>query len=661
MTQKADRIFTSFTLPRRPRLLTLHSLFTKSIHDDERRMDHRYLSWQDVAKRRTLLDFSSSLTSSSFEGDEEIEPSSVLEYGRFQLGLFLSGVFIVALYVYAEFLHHVRMKRMHNGGYNKGLAEDSIEMRMAGTKKFDVLLEGGGGGGGGGGNTPDGSMISNSMQDMSDEDKKRSFANFTDSFGRQNSQSGNMSDAVGASPSTGDNGNVKFTNIGAMRILQGDADAIERARLILRSWAELFFILFVFYVCDRTNTFPERTKSYSRDFFIAIFVTLAAYGCYQTLRQSKTSAPLNREQTEEWKGWMQVLFLLYHYFKASEIYNAIRIFIAAYVWMTGFGNFSYYYVRKDFSVGRFSQMMWRLNFFVLFVCIALRNDYVLYYICPMHTLFTLFVYFSLLVFKEHNTSTNMIVAKMVILIVLVYVIWEVPGVFTVLFKPFEWLLSYTDPKKPDVNPMHEWFFRSGLDRYVWIYGMVCAFVHPKYEAFVRWVDEKPTKEKTVIQGLILTVNTIAAYWWYTTYYVLPKLEYNVVHPYTSWIPITIFIIFRNFSLTMRSYFIHIFCECGKITLETYISQFHIWLSSSVPNGQPGMLLGLLPEEYPVLNFMLCTAIYVGISQRIFMLTNDLKVACVPNANNRLLSLHAYFGVAWFIGMGIAGSALLMAI
>jgi hypothetical protein len=32
--------------------------------------------------------------------------------------------------------------------------------------------------------------------------------------------------------------------------------------------------------------------------------------------------------------------------KASELYNAIRLFIAAYVWMTGFGNFSYYYVRK---------------------------------------------------------------------------------------------------------------------------------------------------------------------------------------------------------------------------------------------------------------------------------------------------------------------------
>jgi len=41
------------------------------------------------------------------------------------------------------------------------------------------------------------------------------------------------------------------------------------------------------------------------------------------------------------------------------------MFIAAYVWMTGFGDFSYYYVRKDFSLARFVQMMWRLNFLVI--------------------------------------------------------------------------------------------------------------------------------------------------------------------------------------------------------------------------------------------------------------------------------------------------------
>ena len=52
---------------------------------------------------------------------------------------------------------------------------------------------------------------------------------------------------------------------------------------------------------------------------------------------------------------LQVIFLMYHYFNAREIYNVGRVCVAAYVWMTGFGNFSYYYARKDFSLSRFAQ------------------------------------------------------------------------------------------------------------------------------------------------------------------------------------------------------------------------------------------------------------------------------------------------------------------
>lgn len=44
-----------------------------------------------------------------------------------------------------------------------------------------------------------------------------------------------------------------------------------------------------------------------------------------------------RDQTEEWKGWMQVMFVWYHYFAAEEWYNYIRVCVACYVWMTGFG------------------------------------------------------------------------------------------------------------------------------------------------------------------------------------------------------------------------------------------------------------------------------------------------------------------------------------
>jgi hypothetical protein len=95
-----------------------------------------------------------------------------------------------------------------------------------------------------------------------------------------------------------------------------------------------------------------RLQFYNRDLFWFLFLCLTLVALGSSLQPVRTPLLLNRPQTEEWKGWMQVLFLLYHYFEARELYNAIRIFIAGYVWMTGFGNFSYYYRTGDFSIGR---------------------------------------------------------------------------------------------------------------------------------------------------------------------------------------------------------------------------------------------------------------------------------------------------------------------
>jgi N-acetylneuraminate 9-O-acetyltransferase len=68
--------------------------------------------------------------------------------------------------------------------------------------------------------------------------------------------------------------------------------------------------------------------------------------CVGCPRQTKVTDILNRDQTEEWKGWMQFMFLMYHYYHAEEVYNAIRIMITCYVWMTGFGNFSFFYIKQ---------------------------------------------------------------------------------------------------------------------------------------------------------------------------------------------------------------------------------------------------------------------------------------------------------------------------
>ena len=66
---------------------------------------------------------------------------------------------------------------------------------------------------------------------------------------------------------------------------------------------------------------------------------------------------------------------------------------------------------SDYCIGRFSQMMWRLNFLVLVVCMVMRNSYMLYYICPMHTIFTILVYACLGIAPQYNQSNAFLLVK----------------------------------------------------------------------------------------------------------------------------------------------------------------------------------------------------------------------------------------------------------
>ncbi|KAH8095439.1 N-acetylneuraminate 7-O(or 9-O)-acetyltransferase [Aureococcus anophagefferens] len=93
----------------------------------------------------------------------------------------------------------------------------------------------------------------------------------------------------------------------------------------------------------------------------------------------------NRAQCNEWKGWMQVAFVAYHYANAQGVYVPIRWFVSAYVWLTGFGKARYFWKTSDFSGARFLKMVWRINCFAAPLSLATGTHWIAYYVVALHT------------------------------------------------------------------------------------------------------------------------------------------------------------------------------------------------------------------------------------------------------------------------------------
>eukprot|EP00794_Sanderia_malayensis_P015362 gene15362-16939_t len=388
----------------------------------------------------------------------------------------------------------------------------------------------------------------------------------------------------------------------------------------LRAVNVLGLIMYYFYICDYVHVFPRAARTYSRDLFVLLALVLFLVSGGLTCKDGGAGKLLNREQTEEWKGWMQVMFVWYHYFRAAELYNAIRVFIAAYVWMTGFGNFSFFWIRRDYSIYRLLKMLFRLNFLVTVVTLVTNNTYMLYYICAMHTFWFLSVYAMMRPYEHLNENRKIMLIKFAIYAVTVCLVYET-GIANVVFTPLKFLLGYNDS-------LHEWLFRSGLDRYATLVGMICAYNHPNFERLLAYFDRDHVnpKERILCNAIKIFISISlcgAIILWYSYVYTLGKYDYNKLHPYTSCIPILTYIFFRNGPAFLRRKHAFLFSWLGKLTLETYISQLHIYMQGNAKD------LIVYLTGYPLLNFAVSTLIYLFLSYHLFDITTVLSSFIIP--------------------------------
>jgi hypothetical protein len=270
----------------------------------------------------------------------------------------------------------------------------------------------------------------------------------------------------------------------------------------------------------------------------------------------------------------------------------------------------------------------------------------LYYICPMHTYWFISVYAFMGIYPSWNDHRGKMIIKFAIYAVINSIIFDISGVAEKFFYPLWPLLGFDDGKHPI---MHEWAFRLGLDHWVCFIGMLCAYNYPYFEAFVQRIEQNGSLQmsqrwKEILIKCSISVPLLVAFllWHGFVLGPLDKYDYNKLHPYLSFIPILVFIWFRNMFPILRTYYIHLFAELGKITLETYLSQLHAYLQSNAKE------LVAYIVGYPLLNFSFNTIVYLGISHTLFNLTTDISAYLLPK-DMKVLRWRALCAVLTIVG------------
>ncbi|KAH8074291.1 N-acetylneuraminate 7-O(or 9-O)-acetyltransferase [Aureococcus anophagefferens] len=295
----------------------------------------------------------------------------------------------------------------------------------------------------------------------------------------------------------------------------------------------------------------------------------------------------NRAQCNEWKGWMQVAFVAYHYANAQGVYVPIRWFVSAYVWLTGFGNARYFWKTSDFSGARFLKMVWRINCFAAPLSLATGTHWIAYYVVALHGARALLrgVRSGERVppFGGYDLALR-------------------PALSSAFGAPFE---TY-------------FWYRTRMDYLSSFFGAVFAAALPSVVA-VWVVGDRSKTAKGAAAAFAAALAAAGAVAWATH---AKPAAYRDVQPYvgTLWVPL--YALLRNATPASRNSVSMPLEWVGARSLELYLLQFHLLMNRSA-----GGVLWLLPDEdWPLCNLALAATLWLVAAHRVFVRTAELRDA-----------------------------------
>ncbi|CAF0785054.1 unnamed protein product [Adineta steineri] len=177
--------------------------------------------------------------------------------------------------------------------------------------------------------------------------------------------------------------------------------------------------------------------------------------------------------------------------------------------------------------------------------------------------------------------------------------------------------------------INDWYHRWNLDRYTVLYGMCFAFLI----LFIENYDTYRTlgikrKQYQQLTAKLKTIFCLLSLLGLIIYFIVLFLCSNKaicdeIHPYIVILPIISYILLRNIPTFIRQHYSPFFAWFGKISLELFVAQYHIWL---IANGHG--TLTVIPRM-PTLNLIITTFIFVCCCHELHRITNILTPVFVP--------------------------------
>ncbi|GAP88465.1 putative cas1p-like protein [Rosellinia necatrix] len=390
------------------------------------------------------------------------------------------------------------------------------------------------------------------------------------------------------------------------------------------------------WICDGTLQFSKVERHYHQGAFVVIclfwlvgsssvlnkVVESVGETSWLVIKDSKKEVAnhheehkfLSRDQTDEIKGLMQGIILLYHFNYASQtlwVYKVVRVLISMYFFLSAYGHTLYLLRTGDYSFKRVAVVLFRTNALSALLPYMMGTSYSSYYFAPAVTFYYLVIYIMLRTLKESNHDPWPLAMKVLVTASFTSMCITTPGFLEMATD----ILRTVFRMSFDVQELR---FRLALDRYIVFVGvMVASLVHTATLTDAREVFTSKGSPRLFDSGRprfwVICSAGLALFFFVTQSGLSSKPSYNAAHPYISWIPVLAVITLRNLYSPAQDMFLAIPAALGRISLETYILQYHIWLGGDATARLT--LGGLENASFPLflIEKALITTLFIGMA------------------------------------------------